>query len=82
MSRNCSSSLFTSLTGRPQPFAIRERREPFRISGFLRSCGVMDNTMASMCFMRFGSILTSFSIFEFTPGSSFSRFSSGPSFCI
>ena len=50
--------------------------------GLFRSSAVMDSTIASTCFMRFGSEFTCLSIFEFTPGSIFSRPSRGPSFCI
>ena len=82
MSLNCSSSRLTSFVGRPEPFAMRERRDPLIIVGFLRSSGVIDSTIASTCFMRFGSRFACLSIFEFTPGSIFRMPSIGPSFCI
>ena len=42
VSSNCLISLFTSCTDVPLPAAIRCLREPFRIEGFLRSCGVIE----------------------------------------
>ena len=39
---NLSTSAFTSCTLRPDPEAMRARREPLRIFGSIRSCGVMD----------------------------------------
>ena len=45
---NWLSSWLTSCTGTPAPAAMRRLREALRISGFARSCGVIELMMPSM----------------------------------
>ena len=46
-SRNRTTRFFPSPTVEPEPFAIRARREPFKILGLRRSAGVIELTMAA-----------------------------------
>ncbi len=80
ISLNCFMSRLTSATGRPLPLAMRARREPFRMSGLARSWGVIDRMIASMCFMRLGSICDAGIDSFAAPGMSFRSCSRGPIF--
>jgi len=49
---------------------MRARRDPLRMPGLRRSSGVIDNTIASRCLRRRGSVaFTCLSTFVLTPGS-------------
>src|SRR6267378_1694229 len=79
---NCSSSRFTSCTGRPAPCATRSFRDPLNTRGSARSSGVIESTIASTCFRRLSSIDTPCSALALTPGRRPSTCFSGPIDCI
>jgi len=71
-----------SLIGRPLPFEILARRDPLISDGSFRSAGVIDSTIASTCFILFGSAFICLIACVFTPGSIFRTPSRGPIFSI
>ena len=78
-SLNCLIKRFTSAKGRAEPAAIRLRRACDKISGFSRSCGVIDKTIAFIRAVSFGSTFKSFRpAILFNPGIIFKISSSGP----
>ena len=77
-SANRSSSWLMSFTVEPEPLAIRNRRDPFRIRGWRRSCGVIDRMIASIRSTSRSSKLSSCSRISPIPGSMPSIFFSDP----
>ena len=66
----------------PEPLAIRRRRLGVKRSGFSRSSGVIDNTMARLRAICFSSTLTLAKAGLLAiPGNIFSKSSIGPIFC-
>ena len=63
ISENCLTSLFTSETWVPEPFAIRVRLEPLMISGLRRSSGVIERIIASVTLTMSSEICASFASF-------------------